>query len=86
LAVACSFFFFFEDIHIYSTATINQINQKNILSVSQSQPGFTTASEISLAASCGLPHEERTPLKHMISDRKNEKLKVQRIQRTVNLI
>jgi len=32
------------------------------------------ARKISLAVSCGLPQEERAPLKHMIINRKSEKL------------
>ena len=42
-----------------------------------------TAREISLAAGCGLPHEDLAPLKHMITDLSKEKLRLQRSQRIV---
>jgi len=38
-----------------------------------------TARKMSLAASCGLPKEERAPLTHMIIDRKSEKLELQHL-------
>ena len=42
-----------------------------------------TAREMSPAASCGLPEEDRAPLKHMIKDRSREKLKLQQSQQIV---